>query len=188
MPKETCPVWVGYLLANPLRKLIHNPEKILKPYVKEGMKVLDIGCAMGFFSIPLAYMVGANGRVICVDIQKEMFQVLERRVKRAGLSERVETRISCDDSLNIDGLKEEIDFVLAFAVVHEVSDASKLFSEVYKAMKSSGKLLMVEPVFHVPKKDFETTVSIAEKTGFKLIYRPYINLSHAIIFGDKRLT
>ena len=43
MAKHVCPVWVGYLLASPLRKLFHNPKKILGPYVEEGMKVLDIG-------------------------------------------------------------------------------------------------------------------------------------------------
>ncbi len=187
MPKETCPVWAGYLLSNPLRKLIHNPQKILKPYVKEGMKVLDIGCAMGFFSLPLAELIGANGKVICVDIQEKMMEVLERRAKKAGLLDRIETRIGSDNSLNIDDLKEQIDFALAFAVVHEVDDPDKLFSEVYEVMKPSGKLFIAEPVFHVPRKDFNESVSVAEKKGFKLIYRPHIRMSHAVIFGNKRL-
>jgi len=62
------PMWFGYLHLNPLRKLLQNPDKILGPYVNEAMIVADIGCAMGFFSLPLAKMVGANGKVICVDI------------------------------------------------------------------------------------------------------------------------
>ncbi len=183
MPKETCPVWAGYLLSNPLRKLIHTPEKILRPYIKEGMKVLDIGSAMGFFSLPLAYMIGTNGRVICVDLQEKMLQALENRAKKVGLSDRIETRISSDDSLNINDLKEEIDFALAFAVVHEVYDADKLFSEVSEAMKPSGKLLVAEPVFHVPKKDFNESVSIAEKKGFKVMNKPKIRMSHAVVLG-----
>jgi hypothetical protein len=36
MKRKIYPVWVGYLLANPLRKFMHNPNKILKPYVKKG--------------------------------------------------------------------------------------------------------------------------------------------------------
>ena len=52
---HVCPIWVGYLLASPVRKLVwENPDKILKPYVNEAMTVADIGCAMGFFSLPLA--------------------------------------------------------------------------------------------------------------------------------------
>jgi len=40
------------------------------------MTVLDIGCGMGFFSIPLAPMVGPNGKVIWVDMQEKMLQLL----------------------------------------------------------------------------------------------------------------
>ena len=72
MAERVCPLWVGYLLASPIRKLLQNPKKILSPYIEEDMKVLDIGCAMGFFSIPLARLIGSNGKVICVDMQKKM--------------------------------------------------------------------------------------------------------------------
>jgi len=51
MAEHRCPVWVGYFLASGLRKLLQNPVKILSPYVKRNMTVLDIGCAMGFFSL-----------------------------------------------------------------------------------------------------------------------------------------
>jgi 2-polyprenyl-3-methyl-5-hydroxy-6-metoxy-1,4-benzoquinol methylase len=77
MAKHVCPVWVGYLLSSPIRKLFQDPDKILGPYIKEGMTVLDFGCAMGFFSLPAARMVGSNGKVICIDIQKGMIEKLE---------------------------------------------------------------------------------------------------------------
>ncbi len=181
MAEDLCPVWVGYLLSNPIRKLFHNPQKILSPYVKNGMTVLDIGCAMGYFSIPLAHLVGSTGKVICIDVQKKMIHVLEKRLKKAGLSDRAIIRLSNNSSLNVDDFKEKIDFTLAFAVVHEVSDASKLFSEIIKTMKPSGRLLLAEPRFHVSKKDFNNTVSIAEKNSFKVTERPQISLSHAVI-------
>ncbi len=86
-----------------------------------------------------------------------------------------------DDSLRIDDLKEKIDFTLAFAVVHEVPDASNFFSEVYKAMKPNRKVLVVEPKMHVSKEDFETTVSIAQNNGFKVTDEPHIALSNGVI-------
>ena len=88
-----CPAWLGYFLASPIRKLIHPPQTILTPYVREGMTVLDIGCGMGFFSIPLAQMVGAAGKVICVDMQEKMLKRLEKRAQKAGVSARIETRL-----------------------------------------------------------------------------------------------
>jgi len=71
MAEKVCPVWVGYFLASPIRKLYQNPFDILRPYLKEGMKVIDIGSAMGFFSIPAAKMAGSSGKVICIDLQKK---------------------------------------------------------------------------------------------------------------------
>ena len=93
MAERVCPVWVGYLLASPVRKLFQNPKKILAPYVEDGMKVLDVGCAMGFFSLPLARMIGSNGKVICVDVQEKMIKSLEKRAQKAGLANRIETRV-----------------------------------------------------------------------------------------------
>lgn len=187
MAHRVCPVWVGYILASPVRKLYQNPQKILRAYVREGMTVLDIGCAMGFFSLPLAEMVGDNGRVICVDIQEKMIKSLEKRVQKAGLSKRIETRRCSANSLGLDDLKEEIDFALAAAVVHEVPDPCSFFSEIYETLKSTGKFLVTEPKGHVSQKDFEMTFSVAEDIGFEVIERPQIGRSRAVLSGKKAL-
>jgi len=185
MAKKVCPVWVGYLLSIPVRKLFQNPKKMLSPYVEEGMKVLDIGCAMGFFSLPIARMVGSNGKVICVDVQDKMVKSLEKRAQRAGLADRIETRICHHNSLGLDDFKEEIDFALASAVVHEVSDASNFFSETYETTKPTGRFLVVEPKGHVSEMDFKITVSVAEKCGFKVIDTPRMARSRAVLLGKK---
>jgi len=182
---HVCPVWIGYLLASPVRKLTQNPNKILKPYVNEAMTVADIGCAMGFFSLPLAKMVGVDGKVICVDVQEKMIRSFEKRAQKAGLSGRIKTIICSDKSLGLEGFKEEIDFVLASAVVHEVPDASKFFSEIYQAMKPAGKFLVLEPKGHVSENDFEKTISIARENGFEVTDRPQIKRGRAVLL-EKR--
>jgi len=183
MADKVCPVWVGYLLASPIRRFFQNPKRMLRPYVREGMTILDIGCAMGFFSLPLADMVGSNGKVICVDIQKKMIRSLEKRAQKAGLSSRIETRVCHANSLGLENLREEIDFALASAVVHEVPDPSGFFSEIYETMKPTGRLLVAEPKGRVSQKDFETTISVAEKNGFEVIESPQIGRSRAVLFG-----
>lgn len=185
MAQHVCPVWMGYLLASPTRKLFQNPAKILRPYVSEGMTVLDIGCAMGFFSLPLARMVGAGGKVICVDIQERMLRMLEKRARKAGLSGRIETLVCNDKSLGLDGIKETVDFALAFAVVHEVSDPAGFFSEIHGVMKPAGKLLVAEPKGRVSEKDFDRTVSVAERNGFTVMERPRIRSRRAAVFQKK---
>jgi ubiquinone/menaquinone biosynthesis C-methylase UbiE len=185
MAQRVCPVWVGYFLACPVRKLFENPKKILGAYIQEGMNVLDIGCAMGFFSLPLAEMIGSSGKVICVDIQEKMIQSLVKRAKKAGLSNRIETRVCSTDSLGLGDLKEEIDFALASAVVHEIPDPSNFFLEVRKTLKPDGKLLIAEPKGRVSQEDFDATISIAEQKGFKVIENPPVNRSRSVLLGKK---
>jgi 2-polyprenyl-3-methyl-5-hydroxy-6-metoxy-1,4-benzoquinol methylase len=57
---HVCPWWGGYFIDNPLRRLLHNPEKIVGPYVQPGMTVMDVGCGMGIFSIAIT---GGDGPV-----------------------------------------------------------------------------------------------------------------------------
>ncbi len=185
MAEHVCPVWVGYLLASPVRKLLQNPNKILRPYICEGMTVADIGCAMGFFSLPIAEMVGPNGRVICVDIQERMIRLLERRARKAGLSSRIKTILCNEDSICLDEIEEKIDFALAFAVVHEVPNSARFFSEIYKAMKPTGKLLVAEPKGRVSEKDFDQTIAIAEQNGFTDTDTPHIRRSLAVLLQKK---
>ncbi|HCO96029.1 MAG TPA: methyltransferase type 11 [Phycisphaerales bacterium] len=166
------PMWLGYLHLNPLRKLTHNPDKILGPYVNEAMTVADIGCAMGLFSLPLAKMVGANGKVICVDIEENMIRSLEKRVQKAGLSGRIQSIICNDGSLCLDDFKGKIDFALAIGVEHEIQGSSKFFSELNQAMKPAGRLLVAAPKWFVSETDFERTVSVAKHNGFEVTDRP----------------
>jgi ubiquinone/menaquinone biosynthesis C-methylase UbiE len=184
MAEHVCPVWVGRLLASPLRKLSQNPKKILGPYLKEDSKALDVGCAMGFFSLPMARMVGPRGKMICVDLQEKMIASLEARARKAGLAGRIETRVCGASSLGLEDLRGEIEFALAFAVAHEVIDARSFFAEIRMALKPGGRLLVAEPRGRVSEDDFKATVSIARQAGFNSIASPRIRRSRAELFSN----
>jgi ubiquinone/menaquinone biosynthesis C-methylase UbiE len=181
MAEDVCPFWIGYILASPIRKLMQDPIKILSPFVKKNMTVLDLGSAMGFFSLPLADLVGSNGKVICVDLQEKMLERLKVRAKKVNLLERIETRICSQNSLSLNSLENKIDFALAFAMVHEVPNRELFFKEVYASLKNKGILLVSEPSGHVLKEDFQKTVSIAKEIGFIFIDKPKINRNHSVL-------
>jgi ubiquinone/menaquinone biosynthesis C-methylase UbiE len=168
MAKHVCPFWLGYLLLNPLRKLLENPETLLGPFVRPGMTVLEPGCALGYFTLPLARMVGPLGRVIAVDIQPRMLAVLARRAHKAGLSEPIETRVASPSGLGVGDLKHCVDFAAALHVVHEMPDPGGFFDEIHQALKPGGRLLVVEPKGHVSKEAFNQTVELAEHAGFTI--------------------
>jgi ubiquinone/menaquinone biosynthesis C-methylase UbiE len=181
MEKHICPWYIGYFLTNPLRRIFQNPEKILNPYISFGMNVLEVGPGMGFFSLPLARLVGEAGKVFCVDLQEKMIQNLKRRAAKAGLLNRIEIRLCNESSLQIEDLTSEIDFALAFAVIHEVSDQRNLFAEINRALKKQGLLLISEPKGHVTKEDFEVTLSITQNLGLKTLSFPNIKGSHSAV-------
>jgi 2-polyprenyl-3-methyl-5-hydroxy-6-metoxy-1,4-benzoquinol methylase len=187
MAEHVCPWWIGYLLASPLRRWGQDPGKILGPYIKEGMKVMDVGCAMGFFSLPLARMVGSTGQVVCIDLQEKMIKSLKKRAAKAGLSDRIETRVCSRKSLEIDDIPGEIDFALAFAVVHEVPDSETFFTQVNQSMKPGSMLLVGEPKGHVSVDDFKQTISTAQHCGFEVVEHPEIKRTRAVLLNKRPL-
>lgn len=170
MPHETkphvCPWWIGYFLLSPIRRIAHDPVKILASYIRDGMTALEIGPGMGFFSLPLARLVGREGRVICVDIQERMLKALRKRARKAGVLERITPVLAAENSLRIDEFEEEVDFAFAFAVVHEVPDQARLFEEIHHAMRPGSLLLLSEPKGHVTEDEFRKTVETARSKGF----------------------
>jgi 2-polyprenyl-3-methyl-5-hydroxy-6-metoxy-1,4-benzoquinol methylase len=170
-PREhhVCPWWVGYLLASPLRKLRENPEKLLRPYVEPGMVVVDVGCSMGFFSLPLAQMVGADGRVHCLDVAPKALRTLEHRARRRGLDRIVETRLVFQESLGLETLDGGADFVLAAHVVHETRYPETFLRECHDSLVGRGVMLILEPRGHVREDEFERTRTLAEAVGFQVL-------------------
>jgi ubiquinone/menaquinone biosynthesis C-methylase UbiE len=164
---HVCPWWIGYFLLSPLRRTLQNPDRILAPYVREGMTVLEIGPGMGFFSLPLARLVGKSGRIICVDVQDRMLNKLKKRAEKSGLLDRITAILTEGNSLHIEKYEGQVDFALAFAVVHEVPDQGRMFDEVYHSMKDGSLLLISEPKAHMTEEDFQTAIETAHARGFR---------------------
>ena len=176
--EHVCPWWACYLFDNPVRKLFHDPYEMLSPYVKPGFTVIDIGPGMGYFTIPLLKMVGKEGKVIAIDIQEKMLAVLKRRAIKAGVDSHLITHLSKPDDF---GLKEKADFIMAFWMLHEVTDKINFLKHVKKLMKRTASVLIVEPRLHVTKTAFDRTIQLAEESGLKIRAYPAISLSRAIL-------
>jgi len=180
LAEHICPVWAGYFLANRLRKLLQDPYKILKPYVTDGMAVLDVGCAMGFFSLPMAEMVGPEGKVVCVDMQPGMLTALRNRATRAGLADRIETHLSMPKAIGLQDADNQFDFALAFAVLLEISSQVPFLGEIHRLLKPGATFLVTEPVKHVSPEVFDRTISEAESQGFVVVDHALIRSSRAV--------
>ncbi len=179
MPMHVCPWWLAFLIDNRFRRWFQDPERILDGLVREGQTVLDLGCGMGYFTLPLARMVGKQGRVIAVDLQPGMLRGVKRRAERAGLLSRITLHQASKNSL---ALQAQADFALAFAMVHELPNAAVFLAEVACLLKPGARFLVVEPRRHVRAPAFEETVATACRAGFTPLSRPLIKWSHAALF------
>jgi ubiquinone/menaquinone biosynthesis C-methylase UbiE len=183
MASHVCPWWMGYFLAAPWRRFAQNPDLILTPYIREGMQILEIGPGMGFFTLPLARMVGPAGRIYAVDVQQKMLDSLQRRANKAGLKDQIETRLCPSTSLSVEDLSGKIDFALAFAVMHEIPDIKKTFREIASTLKNGGNLLIAEPKGHVSEEKFAVTVSLARECGLVEVSLPVISRSRSMLMA-----
>ena len=167
-----CPWWLGPILASPLRRLLESPERLLGPYVKPGMTVLEPGCGMGFFSLPLARLVGPSGKVVCVDLQPRMIEGLRRRARRAGLLDRIETSVCTTEDLGMAALHGRVDLAVAIHTVHETGDDDRFLGQIARALKPGGALFVMEPRGHVSREAFAATLAAAARAGLAETDRP----------------
>jgi 2-polyprenyl-3-methyl-5-hydroxy-6-metoxy-1,4-benzoquinol methylase len=179
MPGHVCPWWGGYFIDNWFRRLLHHPGRILAPYVKPGMSVMDFGCGMGLFTIAAAQIVGDDGRVTAIDLQRPMLDTLQKRAGRAGVGHRIVVHHCQRDSIRIVG---PFDFILAFWSAHEVPSLRGLFGEFHGCLEFDGKLLVVEPKGHVPAQAFAGMIDTAGEVGFTPTEEPHVRLSRAVAF------
>jgi ubiquinone/menaquinone biosynthesis C-methylase UbiE len=142
------------------------------------MAVMDFGCGMGMFSIAAARLVGDHGRVVAVDLQARMLDVLRKRAAKAGVAERISTHLCQADAI---GLQDSFDFVLAMYSAHEAPDLRHLLAEIRNCLRPQGELMVVEPIGHVTAADFQQLLTAARETGYEEAARPRVCLSRAVV-------
>jgi ubiquinone/menaquinone biosynthesis C-methylase UbiE len=152
---------------HPLRKLIQNPKKIMGEYVSPGDTVIDLGCGGGFFSVALAKMVGENGHVIAMDLQKEMLDYTGEFAAKKGVLDRITLHQCQEKDIGLPEVK--VDFALAFYVVHEVPDRLRFLRQVADMLKPDAYFILIEPSHHVSDEQFKQILGEVNSVGMEMI-------------------
>jgi SAM-dependent methyltransferase len=173
LPKpHTCPWLMQYVFVSPLRRLLEPPEKLVGPFVRPGMTVVEPGCGFGFVSMELARLVGEKGKVISVDLEPRAVERLEERARKAGLAGRMELR-SCEPrDLGLADFEGLVDLIAVIHTLHEFEDLPGFLAQAAALLKPSGRLLVVEPKGHVRPASFQAELECCKLAGFGVLETP----------------
>ncbi|MBD3221621.1 methyltransferase domain-containing protein [bacterium] len=180
---HAAPWWIGYLLINPLRRLLQDPERMLRPHVAPGRTVLEVGPGMGYFTLPIARMVGRHGRVIAIDCQERMLETLARRAATAGLDRTVTTQTCRPHSLGVGRLADAVDLVVAINVVHEAPDPERMIGEMARTLRPGGRLLLSEPRGHVGRDMFLWQYGLCREAGLEACDWPRLTGQRSVVMA-----
>jgi ubiquinone/menaquinone biosynthesis C-methylase UbiE len=119
-----------------------QPEAMLDALkISRGATVADVGAGAGYHSIRLARRVGPKGVVLATDVQPEMLRMLRQNARAAGLTNikliratQTETKLP----------ENAVDLILLVDVYHECSNPESMLQGLFKALKDSGRLVLVE--------------------------------------------
>ncbi len=109
--------------------------------LQPGQSVCDLGCGNGFYTLPMAELVGEKGRIYAVDIQQEMLHLLDERAKDAGHANIEPVLGSPIDPRLPEG---KLDLILLVDVYHEMSHPEHMLREMRRALRPQGRLVLVE--------------------------------------------
>ena len=157
--------------------------------IRPGMTVCDLGCGNGFWTLPLARAVGDKGRVLAVDIQREMLQKLRARSAKAKL-ENIEPVLGKIDDPNLPA--GEVDLVLLVDVYHEFSHPESMLGGIRQSLRDDGVVALLEyraeddtvPIKPLHKMSKVQIMKEYERNGLKLV-REYNRLpwQHLMFFA-----
>jgi SAM-dependent methyltransferase len=130
------------LLESPDRALWQKPNQIMDALrIADGSTVADIGAGAGWFTIQLAQRVGPNGVVYAQDVQRQMLEAIQRRVKRETLSDRVRTRLGSGSDPNLPA--GALDAILVVDAYQEVEDRVLFLQNLARALRPNGLIGIV---------------------------------------------
>lgn len=155
----------------------------------QGMTVCDMGCGNGFHSLHIARLIGEKGRVMAVDVQPEMLELLRRRMEEEETDNVTPVLGSYHDPRLPDS---SCDLVLMVDVYHEFSYPVQMLAAIRKALRPDGVIALVEfrledpevPIQEVHKMSREQILKEYSANGFRLV-REFDELpwQHLMFFG-----
>ena len=116
-------------------------ETLQKFGLEPGDVGADIGCGIGYFTIPAAKMVGEEGKVFALDISEEMLMDVKNRSAVEGIGNLELLKVE-ENQLSL--ASDSTTFVFLAFVLHEVPELKAYLLQVIRILKSGGRIAIIE--------------------------------------------
>jgi ubiquinone/menaquinone biosynthesis C-methylase UbiE len=160
------------ILSGPQRCLFQPPGRVIeRSGVRRGMCVLEVGPGNGAVTVPLARLVGPEGRVVCLDLQPAMLKKLRALLARPRNADIANVATVCADAEKLPFADGSFDAVLMVEVLGEVPDKAAALRECLRVLRPGGLLavteMIVDPDYALPR----TIERLAREAGFRPVAR-----------------
>jgi len=163
------PAFIGRFLDSDVRRKLQPPDKLIeRSGIKQGMRVLEVGCGSGAFVTFVARAVGKTGKVFALDIQPGMLKQLEAKLTRPENRDIKNIKVILGSAYELPFEDNSLDLVYMVTVLQEIPDKKKALKEVKRVLKPGGILAVTELL---PDPDYplrSTTVKTGKEAGFIL--------------------
>jgi SAM-dependent methyltransferase len=151
------PHTMRWILHTPVRRFIHPVRPMLDLFgVRPGATVLELGPGNGYFSIDAARLLGAGGRLVCLDIQRPMLTDLRGRLAVAGVTN---AHPVLGDAHRLPLADASIDVAFLVTVLGEIPDRPRGLAELRRVLKPGGTLSITE---HLTDSDYQFEGSVRD--------------------------
>ena len=158
-----CPAFLAWLVDNPVaRRRATAVLGLLE--LAPGMSVLDAGCGPGRLTVPIAVVVGPQGRVLAVDMQPRMLERARAKAAAAGVANIEFLQAGLGEGRVPAG---RFDRALLSWVLGEILDRPRALREIFAALKPGGFLLVSEVLADPHYQSLAKVKELAEACGFR---------------------
>jgi len=153
------------MLDHPWRLRYREPTDTVGIFgISAGMTVMDLGCGTGTFTVEIARMVGKEGVVHAVDLQRSLLAKAQLRLQQAAVDAPLYFHHSGAYQLPLES--SSVDLAILIATLPQIPDRAQALAELRRVLKPGGRLAvseeMPDPAYVLP----HVTRQRVEAAGF----------------------
>ncbi len=161
------PAFIGRFLDSNIRRAMQPPAALIRRSgIQPGMRVLEIGCGSGAYTLEMARAVGATGKVVALDIQPGMLEQLKNKLTRSENTDIRNVEPLLASAYQLPFQNGSFDAAFMITVLQEIPDKWRALAEVRRTLRPGGIVAVTEWLFDPDYPLKQTTLRLLKEAGF----------------------